>query len=96
MISPENLTVRAQQALARAQRLATDAQHAEVAPLHLFTALLDEDQGGVITQVLEKAGTHLGRLREITDSELARLPKVSGENIAAAGTALTNVLLTAE
>ena len=96
MIRPEKLTVRAQEALSRSQRLANDSQHAEVGPLHLLAGLLDEDQGGVIVPVLEKVGGHVDRLRQIMESELARLPKVSGAGIPMAGTAVVNILLVAE
>ena len=77
MIRPEKLTVRAQEALVRAQRLANDSQHAEVGPLHLLAGLLDEDRGGVIVPVLEKVGARVQQMRQITDSELKRLAKVS-------------------
>ena len=96
MVRPEKLTVRAQESLARAQRRAAEAQHAELGPLHLLAGLLDEDQGGVIVAVLEKIGASVSRLREITESELNRLPKVSGGSMPVAGTALANILLTAE
>ena len=96
MIRPENLTVRAQEALSQAQRRANDGQHAEVGPLHLLAGLLDEDQGGVIVPVLEKVGGHVQRLRQITESELGRLPKVSGAGVPVAGTAVVNILLVAE
>ena len=81
MIRPEKLTVKAQEALGAAQRRANDGQHAEVGPLHLVAGLLEEGEGGVVSPVLEKVGGHVQRLRQITESELDRLPKVSGGGI---------------
>ncbi|NIA08160.1 MAG: hypothetical protein GWP14_11100, partial [Actinobacteria bacterium] len=62
MIRPEKLTVRAQEALGRAQRRANDAKHAEVGTLHLLASLLDEDQAGVIVPVLDKVGADVKRI----------------------------------
>ena len=96
MIRPEKLTVRAQEALGRAQRRANDAKHAEVGTLHLLASLLDEDQAGVIVPVLDKVGADVKRISEITESELNRLPKVSGAGMPQVGPSLVNILLAAE
>ena len=45
--------------------------------MHLLRALLDEEQG-VVRPVIQKIGANLGQLESIVDSELSRMPKVSG------------------
>lgn len=73
----DKLTIKAQEALQRAQAMATDRGHAEVKPLHLLAALLDES-GGVVGTIFDRIGTNRGQLMQIVQSELAHLPKVSG------------------
>jgi len=41
------------------------------------------DPGGIVVPVLEKAGASVNQIRSIAQSELARLPKVSGGSLAA-------------
>jgi ATP-dependent Clp protease ATP-binding subunit ClpB len=73
----DKLTVKAQEAVQRAQQTAQDSGHAELAPLHLLQSLVVEEQG-VIRPLLEKIGANANQLRSTIDSELGRLPKVSG------------------
>ena len=47
-MDPEKLTIKSQQALARAVELAQDNKHAEVNSLHLLAALLEDEQGIVV------------------------------------------------
>jgi ATP-dependent Clp protease ATP-binding subunit ClpB len=74
---PEKLTLKANEAVQRAQQLAEAAGHSQVLPLHLLKALLDETDG-VVRPLLEKIGANVGQLAGIVDGELGRLPKVSG------------------
>ncbi len=73
----DKLTVKAQEAVQAAQHLAADRSHQQLLPLHLLKALLDEQQG-VVHPLLEKIGANVGQLHAMLDSELDRLPKVSG------------------
>ena len=41
----DKLTLKAQEAVARAQELASDRGHAQIDPLHLLAALLSENDG---------------------------------------------------
>ncbi|UCG16298.1 MAG: ATP-dependent chaperone ClpB [Phycisphaerales bacterium] len=79
----DQLTIKAAEAVNRGQQMATAARHAYFTPLHLLNALLQEENGGVIRPLLAKAGARVDRLRQITESELARLPSVSGGQLAA-------------
>ncbi|HRR86342.1 MAG TPA: ATP-dependent chaperone ClpB [Phycisphaerae bacterium] len=77
----DQFTVRAAEALQAAQEQAAQAGHAQLEPLHLLLALLNEgaaNGGGVVAPILEKAGVHVGRVRQLVESELSRRPRVSG------------------
>jgi ATP-dependent Clp protease ATP-binding subunit ClpB len=73
----EKLTVKAQEAVARAQQIAQHSDHAEITPLHLLAALLAEDDS-VFKPLLQKLGADPERLNRIVLSELDRLPKATG------------------
>jgi ATP-dependent Clp protease ATP-binding subunit ClpB len=73
----DNLTIKAQEALQSAQETAERLGHAQIQPLHLLQALLAETSG-VVKPLLEKIGVRLPQLMGLVDSELQRLPKVSG------------------
>src|SRR5262244_2220828 len=81
-IRPDQMTVRATQALAAAQEMATSAGNPELTSLHLLSALLNEDEGGVVVPLLQKVGAVVDRARSITASELGRAPKSSGGSLA--------------
>ncbi|MFO0974538.1 MAG: ATP-dependent chaperone ClpB [Phycisphaerae bacterium] len=83
-IRPDQMTVRATEALTSAQDSARSAGHPEITGLHLLAALLEERAGGVVAPVLEKVGVPAERVRSIARSELARLPRASGGEPAAA------------
>ncbi len=90
----DRFTTMAQQALADAQSLALERQHAEVLPLHLLHALLADAQG-VAASVLRKAGLEPSRTLPVVDAELKRLPVVTGAS-PQAGRRLLEVLATAD
>jgi ATP-dependent Clp protease ATP-binding subunit ClpB len=74
-------TIKAGEALNRGQQLASASGHGAYTPLHLLEALLGETDGGVVVPLLEKAGVRLDHLRRVVQSELDRLPKVSGADL---------------
>ena len=63
----ERFTLKAQEALAAAQKLAQERGHAQVEPEHLTVALLDQD-GGLTVPILERIGASHAAVR----TELAR------------------------
>lgn len=73
----EKLTVKAQEAVQRAQQTAEDFGQQEIKPLHLLKALLDEEQG-VVKPLIQKIGANLPQLQKMVDDEIQRLPKVTG------------------
>ena len=71
---PRKLTVKASEAIQRAQELAEKKQHRILRPLHLLKSLLDEE-GGLMTSLLQKMGVNLPQLKKMVDGELGRLPQ---------------------
>jgi ATP-dependent Clp protease ATP-binding subunit ClpB len=74
----DKLTSRFQQALADAQSLAVGRDHNIIEPVHVFTALL-EQQGGSTRPLLAQAGVNVPVLRERLNEAMEALPKVSGQ-----------------
>ena len=87
----DKLTVKAQEALGRAQDIATDSGHSQLEPLHLLAGLLAETDG-VVAPLLDKVGANRAQLDEIVQSELGHLPKVSGGAPPQVGSELHQVL----
>ncbi|HEY7642950.1 MAG TPA: ATP-dependent chaperone ClpB [Steroidobacteraceae bacterium] len=75
----DKLTSKFQLALADAQSLAVGRDHQYIEPLHVMTALLDQ-QGGSVRHLLDKAGTNVNLLRSQLGEALDRLPKVEGSS----------------
>src|ERR1700760_832692 len=73
----DKLTTKFQQALAEAQSLSVGRDNQYIEPVHVMTALLDQ-QGGTARPLLEKAGVHVAKLRSEFSAALDRLPKVEG------------------
>ncbi len=77
MISLDKLTVKSQEALQDAVRLASERGHAEVEGEHLLCAFLRQE-GGVTEELLARAGVSPRRLFSDAEALLASLPKVTG------------------
>ena len=73
----DKLTIKAQEVVAAAQALASDRGHAQIEPLHLLSAMLNQSEG-IIGPLLDRIGVNRGQLDKIVESELGHLPKVSG------------------
>ncbi|MGE0081254.1 MAG: ATP-dependent chaperone ClpB [Thiohalomonadaceae bacterium] len=73
----DKLTTKFQLALAEAQSLAVGRDHQFIEPLHLMTALLDQ-QGGTVRSLLTQAGANVNALRSQLGEALERLPRVEG------------------
>ena len=81
-MNPNDFTVKSQEALAKGQQMATSAGHPAYTPLHLLAALLNEHEGGIVAPLLQKTGARLDHLRQVVESELSRLPKTTGGQLA--------------
>ena len=73
----DKLTLKAQEAVVRAQELATDRGNAQIDPLHLLAALLTENDG-IIGPIIERIGVNRQQLDSIIQAELKHFAQVSG------------------
>jgi ATP-dependent Clp protease ATP-binding subunit ClpB len=75
----DKFTVKAQEAVQRANELASEHGNPELLPVHLLAALV-EDREGIVPPVLEKIG--IGPQAVLSDvyKEIEKLPKVSGSS----------------
>ena len=76
----DKLTIKAQEAVTRAQELAQQHDHAELLPLHLLAGLVAETDG-VVQPLLQKLGAQVPRLQQIILAELDRLPRATGTQL---------------
>ena len=75
MNSFNRFTIKAQEALQKAQDLATAQNHGEFRALHLLSALL-ADSDSLVRPILTKSGADLDALSTNLDEELRKLPKI--------------------
>jgi ATP-dependent Clp protease ATP-binding subunit ClpB len=73
------LTVKGQEAVIEAQNLARDSGHAEFTPEHLLVVLLQQE-GGIVTPILNKLGAQAGEIEAEVAAELSRRSKVGGSS----------------
>ncbi|NCF10270.1 MAG: ATP-dependent chaperone ClpB [Gammaproteobacteria bacterium] len=73
----DKLTSKFQMALADAQSLAVGRDHQFIEPVHLLTALLDQE-GGSVRPLLAQAGVNVAQLRTRLGEQLDRVPRVEG------------------
>ena len=73
----DKLTTKLQEALADAQSLAVGNDNQYIEPVHLLTALLNQDDGGA-RSLLQRAGVNISGLSAALKGSLDRLAKVSG------------------
>lgn len=74
---PRKLTVKAGEAIQRAQELVEKKQQRFLRPLHLLKSLLEEPDG-LMKPILQKLGVSIPRLQQMVDGEIGRLPTSSG------------------
>src|ERR1700716_2464341 len=96
-LNPDRFTIKAQEALQAAQRLAEDRRNPQLVPEHLLAVLL-EQESGVVAPVLDKLGADPGSLRAAVNGALDGLPTASGDDAPAptASSDLVQVLGAAE
>ncbi|UUE09035.1 ATP-dependent chaperone ClpB [Dickeya zeae] len=73
----DRLTNKFQLALADAQSLALGRDHQFIEPLHLMSALLNQE-GGTVGPLLTAAGANVNRLKNEIEQAISRLPQVEG------------------
>ena len=73
----EKFTTKFQQAIAEAQSLAIGKDNQFIEPVHLLSALLNQ-QDGSVAPILTASGVNVAVLRNELNNELVKLPQVSG------------------
>ena len=91
----DKFTIKAQEALATAQQLAMAKSNSVLSPLHLLNALCSDDQGLAI-MILKKIGANTARIKEMLDTELARLPQAKGDTQLMPDPTLNQIVLDAQ
>ncbi|MGI8572463.1 MAG: ATP-dependent chaperone ClpB [Solirubrobacteraceae bacterium] len=97
-MQPDRFTIKSQEALQAAQRLADERRNPQTTPEHLLAVLLEQD-GGVVAPVLRKVGVDPAAVRRALGPALDALPTLSGPAAgepAAGSSELVQVLRTAE
>src|ERR1035441_8224756 len=79
----DKLTVKAQEAVQRANDLASEHGNPELQPVHILAALL-EDHEGIVAPLLERVGLQVPAVQAEAMAQIERLPKVSGGGAAPA------------
>jgi ATP-dependent Clp protease ATP-binding subunit ClpB len=76
----DKFTIKAQEAVSRAQETAQRRDHSEILPLHLLAALLGETEG-VVRPLLQKLGANVAQVAARVEADLERLPKATGTQL---------------
>ena len=76
----DKFTVKAQDAISAAQRIAEESGHQMLENDHLLYALLQE-KDGTVESILEKLGANPAAVRSDVEKELSKLPKVGGAGL---------------
>ncbi|UCF00236.1 MAG: AAA family ATPase [Planctomycetota bacterium] len=91
----DKFTLKAQEALATAQQIAMAKSHTVLSALHLLSAICSDDTG-VVVMLLKKIGANISRIKEMTDSELGRLPQGQSSTQMMPDPALNQIVLDAQ
>ncbi|MBV9087651.1 MAG: ATP-dependent chaperone ClpB [Acidobacteriaceae bacterium] len=78
----DKLTLKAQEAVQRANDIASQHGNPELLPVHLLAALL-EDREGIVLPTLGRIGANAQAITAAAQSAIERLPKVSGGSMQA-------------
>ncbi len=93
----DRFTIKSQEAIQAAQRLAGARRNPQVAPVHLLLALL-EQEGGIVVPVLKRLGVNPESVRAQANEQLDGFPVVTGDTTAGPelGQAMAEVLRRAD
>jgi ATP-dependent Clp protease ATP-binding subunit ClpB len=75
-MQPDRFTIKSQEALQAAQRLADERRNPQTMPEHLLAVLLEQD-GGVVVPVLRKLGADPAAVRQTLSARLGVLPTLT-------------------
>jgi ATP-dependent Clp protease ATP-binding subunit ClpB len=91
MVRFEKMTVKAQEALQRAQEIAGNHENQQVEPIHLLAALVQQPEG-VVPPLLARLGIRTEAISQDIEREIGRLPRVTGYAQQHMGKPLNDVL----
>ncbi|MBQ0162755.1 MAG: ATP-dependent chaperone ClpB [Treponema sp.] len=91
----EKFTIKAQEALQEASSIAQKNDHSEITPIHLLSALI-EQQDGIVPPIIENIGTPINQLAQKVTGGLKRMPHVTGNTQMALSSEGQKVLAKAE
>src|SRR5947209_20198682 len=96
-MQPDRFTIKSQEALQAAQRLADERRNPQTTPEHLLAVLLEQDEG-VVVPILRKLGVEPAVVRQTLGPALDALPRLSGSSSepGAPSSELVQILRTAE
>src|SRR5437016_4104007 len=95
-MNPDRFTIKTQEAIQAAQRLADERRNPQFTPEHLLAVLL-EQEGGIVAPVLRKLGTDPAAVRSELGAALDGLPTLGGDAEPATGSSdVARVLRDAE
>jgi ATP-dependent Clp protease ATP-binding subunit ClpB len=95
-MQPDRFTIKSQEALQAAQRLADERRNPQTTPEHLLAVLLEQD-AGVVVPVLRKLGVEPAAVRQHVGTALDALPTVQTSSEPAGGSGeLVQILRDAE
>ena len=77
MMTLDKFTLKAQEAFARAQDIASDRDHQEIKDVHLLLSLF-EDNENIISEIARKLGINKRLIETDLNRELEKFPKVGG------------------
>ena len=77
-MQPDRFTVKSQEAVADALRLASRLRSPEAAPAHLLVALLAQDEG-LTVPILQKVGADPASVRSRAEQTVQELPRLGGD-----------------
>ena len=91
----DKFTLKAQEAIATAQQIAMAKSHTVMSPLHLLSAVCN-DNAGVAVEILKKIGANIVRIKEMVESELGRLAEGKSSDQLMPDPALGQIVLDAQ
>ena len=84
----DKMTIRVQQALNDANAIAVKNNHQQIDSIHLFTALVEQEDG-LIPNILTKMNVDVRNVDRTLTSKLQAMPKVTGEGANSSGVYIT-------
>ena len=75
----DKFTIKAQEAISRAQSVASEYGNQNIDDFHLMAALLEQEDG-IVTPVLQKLGVNIGEFKDKIKDLIKKNPKVTGQS----------------